>query len=76
MYVVSKLLIFYRSRQHCKYLTSILTGCAIAPHHTMKEMHIEPIVLKGMATVMVVVGEAGEDVEEPGSYYHHHCMHE
>jgi len=40
----------------------------------MKEMHIEPTVLKGMATVIVVGGEAGEDVEEPGQYYYQ-CMH-
>jgi len=41
----------------------------------MKEMHTEPIVLKGMATDLVVVGSAWEDVEEPGSYYHHQCIH-
>ena len=56
-------------------LTFILTGCAIAPHHTMKEVHIQPVVLKGMAMFIVVVGKAGEDVEQPGSNYHHHYMH-
>ena len=39
----------------------------------MKEMHIEPTVLKGMAIVIVVVGEAGEDVEEPG-LHHFQCI--
>jgi len=38
----------------------------------MKEIHIQPTVLKGISTG--VGGDTGEDVKEPGLHYYQ-CIH-